>query len=159
MTSRPGAVGAPSRSTTVRRVVGAVILLCSLVGASLILLHPSGWTINRLNVEIWSWLRGHALIPAGTSPEHMSAVWNIALFVPLGLGLSLLHPRWWWAVALVCASAIVETVQLLLLEQRSPELLDILLNGTGGAIGTGLGIALARTFEKRVSHSIDSQHG
>ena len=159
MTSPAAAEGAPSRSTTTLRVAGAAILLCGLAGASFILLHPSGWTINRLNVEIWSWLRGHSLLPSGTTPEHMSAVWNIALFVPLGLGLALLHPRWWWAAALVCASAIVEAVQLLVLEQRTPELLDILLNGTGGAIGAGLGIFLARTFEKRVSHSIDSQHG
>jgi len=159
VTSPTGVPGAPSRSTTALRMAGVAILLCGLAGAGFILFHPSGWNINRLNVEIWSWLRGHTVIPSGTTPEHMSALWNIALFIPLGLGLSLLHPRWWWAVALMCASAVVEAVQLLLLEQRTPELLDILLNGTGGAIGTGLGILVTRTFEKRASVSIDSHHG
>src|SRR5699024_5761100 len=55
VTSPAAAEGAPSRSTTTLRVAGAAVLLCGLAGASFILLHPSGWTINRLNVEIWSW--------------------------------------------------------------------------------------------------------
>lgn len=147
------------RAATVRRAVGAAILLGGAAVVAVLVLFPSGWAINRLNVSIWWWLRSHSLIPDATTPEQMDATWNIVLFVPLGLGLTLLYPRWWWAAVLVVVSVLVEGAQFLFLEQRTPEALDIALNAAGGAIGTGVGIIVARLCEKRTTPSIDSSHG
>jgi glycopeptide antibiotics resistance protein len=150
---------AHTNSTTVRRAAGAAVLLGGAAVAAVLVLFPSGWAINRLNVSIWWWLKSHSLIPAATTPEQMDATWNIVLFVPLGLGLTLLHPRWWWAAVLVVVSVLVEGAQFLFLEQRTPEGLDIALNAAGGAIGTGVGAVVARLCEKRTTPSIDSSHG
>lgn len=64
---------------------------------------------------------------------------NIALFVPLGVVLGYWWPgRWrivWFAVAL---SVGVETVQLWLPERLS-DIVDVLTNSTGAAIGFALG--------------------
>ena len=67
------------------------------------------------------------------------AILNLVLFVPLGIGLAMLLPRYvWLPVALaVGLSTGIELAQLLL-PGRYATLADVVANGTGAAIGAGL---------------------
>ena len=71
----------------------------------------------------------------------IEAAANVALFVPLGLLVTLLLPaRLWWLVPLAClaVSALIEGGQGLLLPDRFPSLQDVVANTMGGVIGVTL---------------------
>jgi glycopeptide antibiotics resistance protein len=69
----------------------------------------------------------------GTESLLLSRALNVALFVPLGAVIgSRLRPRWLWLV--LGLSAMVELAQLAL-EDRNPDLLDIVTNSAGGVLG------------------------
>ena len=71
---------------------------------------------------------------AGLSGEEAG---NIALFVPFGVLAPIVLRRWWWATvpAGVGLSLAIETVQLALLDHRSPQWVDVRWNSTGALIG------------------------
>ncbi len=81
---------------------------------------------------------------AGASdPGEVAA--NIALFVPFGLYLGSLAPRWsWWRTAAVFAGASValETLQYLF-AVGSSDITDVIDNVAGGLVGIAM-VALAR---------------
>ena len=89
--------------------------------------------------------------PADLSPERVEFGLNVLLFVPLSLLGSLLKPRWTWSSWVVvgyCATVGVETIQALLLPQRSPTMKDIVAN-TGGAL---IGAVIAWGIRHGVRH-------
>ncbi|MEJ1156610.1 VanZ family protein [Microbacterium marmarense] len=71
---------------------------------------------------------------------------NIALFVPLGaLGAMLLRRRPWLVIVIALGVTIViESVQALLLAQRTPSGLDIIANTLGAAVGLAIVLLVRR---------------
>ena len=66
----------------------------------------------------------------------IDAVLNVALFVPLGVGLALLGMRGGAAIAIACAGSIaIELLQRTLIGGRSATLSDVLTNTAGAALG------------------------
>jgi hypothetical protein len=66
----------------------------------------------------------------------VSAILNILLFVPLGIGLAISKFSGKRAVTLMFAlSALIETAQLLLIPGRNATIGDVLTNSLGGALG------------------------
>ena len=95
-------------------------------------------------------LRSIKLIPyvangsAGASGPVEAAA-NVALFVPFGVYLGLLAPKWsWWRTAAVFAGAsvVLETLQYLF-AVGSSDITDVIDNVAGGLVGAAL-VALAR---------------
>lgn len=95
-------------------------------------------------------LRAVKLVPfvagdgyGASSPVEMAA--NVALFVPLGLYLGLLVPRWSWR-RIVCAAAVASValeVAQYVLAVGSSDITDVILNTAGAALGV-VGLAVAR---------------
>jgi acetyltransferase-like isoleucine patch superfamily enzyme len=95
--------------------------------------------------DVLSSLDGNALT-AGIEYKHVESVANVILFVPLGLLVALLVParRWWLAATVgLTASAAIETIQFLLLSQRTASLRDVATNTLGAILGAAA-IRLAR---------------
>ncbi|MFP3466778.1 VanZ family protein [Leifsonia sp. SIMBA_070] len=70
-----------------------------------------------------------------SNPSEMLA--NVVLFVPFGVYLAILAPRWrWWRVAAVVASASVALeVTQYVLAVGSSDVTDVILNTTGAVCG------------------------
>lgn len=147
-----------SRSAATRRRIGIAFLLCGSSIAALLVLFPSGWAINRLNVHIWSVLRENTPLPQTVTPEHLADLWNAVMFFPLGLGLALVHPRWWWAAVLLALSTAIELFQFFFLAARQADVVDVIMNTAGAGIGVVSGILIARWCENRSNLQIDSPH-
>lgn len=61
---------------------------------------------------------------------------NILLFVPLGVLLALiLQPRYLIAPIAVVATVTIESIQALMIDKRTPSVMDIIANLTGACIG------------------------
>lgn len=146
------------RARATRRRIGVVILLTGSSLAAFLVLFPSGWVINRLNVQIWWFLRQNTPLPQAMTPEQLAEVWNVVMFVPLGLGLTLILPRWWWAGVLCGLSITIELLQFLVLSTRHPDIGDVVMNTAGGVLGVVVGTLITRWCEKRSNQSIDSPH-
>ena len=72
--------------------------------------------------------------------EPLEVVANVALFIPFGLYLGVLAPRWrWWQAALTAAGAslVLEAAQYLL-RVGIPDVSDLVANTAGGLAGIGL---------------------
>ena len=66
---------------------------------------------------------------------------NLLLFLPFGLALGLLLPRWQWVWLVPPAtSLVIEVLQLTLIPGRSAALGDLLANTFGGDIGVACGV-------------------
>jgi glycopeptide antibiotics resistance protein len=99
----------------------AVVVAVVLVLAMTLTLEPP-WLFRRAASEL-----------DGTESLLLSRVLNVVLFVPLGVAIgSRLRPRWLWLV--VGLSVTVELAQLAL-EDRNPDVLDIVTNSAGGVLG------------------------
>lgn len=100
------------------------------------------WTAARL--------RDLKLVPLVATAEAgasapIEVVENVLLFVPVGLFLGMLAPRWpWWRAGLVAAgtSIALESAQYVLATGAS-DVTDVLGNTAGALLGLGL-LALAR---------------
>jgi len=89
---------------------------------------------------------------ATISLDEAEALGNLLLLLPVGLLLPFAAPR--LAPALVLAGSAVaslgvETVQRVLLEDRSPSLQDVMLNVGGTAIGLVVALELRRWSQSR----------
>jgi len=75
----------------------------------------------------------------------VDVVTNVLLFVPFGVYLGLLAPRWSWrkVVGAAAGVSLVLEVAQYVLAVGSTDLTDVLVNSAGGAVGLGL-LALAR---------------
>lgn len=81
------------------------------------------------------------------TPGRLERVWNVVMFIPLGFGLVLLWPHWWWASVLLLASIGIEGVQFAFYGgARLPEAWDVVTNGLGGIIGVAAGFLVLWLF-------------
>lgn len=141
------------RLRRLQRLAGTALLIPATTLCALLVLFPSGHAIGRANHRVWEIFQamfGWLPYAEAFTPVRLEMVWNIVMFVPLGLGLALLLPRWWWVPVLHMLSLGIETTQLVLYSSRSATAMDVVMNTTGGIIGVGLGIALDRLRRHRI---------
>lgn len=125
------------------RLLAALVLLLYPLGAGALLLTSDGWAVNRLNVRIWSAVTGALGLREQVTPEMFAALANVALFVPFFAALAVLVPTWWWVAAGAGLSIAVELYQGEI-GTREQDLVDILANTAGAALGVGLGLLVRR---------------
>jgi hypothetical protein len=101
-------------------------------------------TIHRLRAEGW---------PAWITYDNIERGANMAMFVPLGVLLTVVTRRWWWGLLVPAAlSAAAELGQLVLRPDRFATWTDLATNTAGAAIGVALVLvvrALARASRVR----------
>ena len=130
------------------RLLAALVLLLYPLGAGALLLTSDGWAVNRLNVRIWSAVTGALGLREQVTPEMFAALANVALFVPFFAALAVLVPTWWWVAAGAGLSIAVELYQGEI-GTREQDLVDILANTAGAALGVGLGLLVRRLAGSR----------
>lgn len=125
------------------------VLLGYLLGAAIILVLPVVY--SGVVIRIWSWLRD-GLGLTGFGAGWVEFVANVALFLPLGLLLTLCVRRPWVGfVGAVALSAAAEFVQLMI-PGRVASLRDVVANALGAAVGALIAwliIAIARSRAAR----------
>lgn len=87
------------------------------------------------------------LSPDRLSTPRVEFIANMVLFLPLGVLLPPAFPRLPLTLLLVVpvlGSLGIEVCQLLFLQGRTPDAVDVLANSTGGAVGLILGADLLR---------------
>lgn len=84
------------------------------------------------------------------------AVFNVFLFVPFGLYLGLLSPRWpWWRVAgAIAGASLVLEVSQYALAIGSSDATDLVTNTAGGMAGFGLFVLAQRRFRERTARVV-----
>ena len=133
----PGSTRPPTRTALVAMFVVYLVVLVWTVLWKLEVPWTGGDTMVKLVPFV-------AAGGAGASAP-VEVVANLVLFVPLGIYLGLLAPRWpWWAAAgtIAGASVALEVTQYVLAVGRS-DTTDVIVNTVGGLVGLGL-LALAR---------------
>lgn len=130
------------------RLLAALVLLLYPLGAGALLLTSDGWSVNRLNVRIWYAVTGAVGLREQVTPEMFAALANVALFVPFFAALAVLVPTWWWVAAGAGLSIAVELYQGEI-GTREQDLVDILANTAGAAVGVGLGLLVRRLAGSR----------
>lgn len=151
--ARPVPGGAPAarpKSALPRplRLLAALVLLLYPLAAGTLLLTSDGWAVNRLNVRIWYAVTGAVGLREQITPEMFAALANAALFVPFFAALAVLVPTWWWVAAGAGLSIAVELYQGEI-GTREQDLVDILANTAGAALGVGLGLLVRRVAVRR----------
>lgn len=147
----PGERAAQRSGPVVRRplrVLAALVLLLYPLAAGALLLTSDGWAVNRLNVRIWYAVTGAVGLREQITPEMFAALANVALFVPFFVALAVLVPTWWWVAAGAGLSIAVELYQGEI-GTREQDLVDILANTAGAALGVGLGLLVRRLAGSR----------
>lgn len=130
------------------RLLAALVLLLYPLGAGALLLTSAGWAVNRLNVRIWYAVTGAVGLREQITPEMFAALANVALFVPFFAAIALLVPTWWWVAAGAGLSIAVELYQGEI-GTREQDLVDVLANTVGAALGVGLGLLVRRLTGSR----------
>lgn len=130
------------------RLLAALVLLLYPLAAGALLLNSDGWAVNRLNVRIWYAVTGAVGLREQVTPEMFAALANVALFVPFFAALAVLVPTWWWVAAGAGLSIAVELYQGEI-GTREQDLVDILANTAGAALGVGLGLLVRRLAGSR----------
>ena len=130
------------------RLLAALVLLLYPLAAGALLLTSDGWAVNRLNVRIWYAVTGAVGLREQVTPEMFAALANVALFVPFFAALAVLVPTWWWVAAGAGLSIAVELYQGEI-GTREQDLVDILANTAGAALGVGLGLLVRRLAGSR----------
>lgn len=130
------------------RLLAALVLLLYPLAAGALLLNSDGWAVNRLNVGIWYPVTGAVGLREQVTPEMFAALANVALFVPFFAALAVLVPTWWWVAAGAGLSFAVELYQGEI-GTREQDLVDILANTAGAALGVGLGLLVRRLVGSR----------
>ena len=88
---------------------------------------------------------------AAVSTREAEALANVVMFLPLGLLLPLALPRAYLSVLLAgaaVASLAIEVTQYLVLPDRVPALLDVVMNTAGAAAGLVLGGDIRRAARR-----------
>ena len=119
-----------------------VLVVGGLAGAALLLL-PTGWIVNRANVQVWIAVTTPLGLREAVTPEQFGAVMNVLLFIPVFAALAVLRPLRRWVLVGFALSAAVEVYQLIL-GTREADPIDVLANTLGAAIGVVIGLALHR---------------
>lgn len=153
MSSRP--VGAAPRRTrtprrarplTIIRLLALAVLASYPFALAALLLSPDGYSVNRLNVRVWSVLSTPAIREIA-SPELYATIWNVLLFIPAFAAMAVWIPRW-WLIALGASSSIGVELYQRSLGSRDAALEDVLTNTLGAALGVALGIWIHRRVSR-----------
>lgn len=138
-TGRDRVAGAPSGGRAVR--VARILLPPYLLVVALLVFLPT--TEARRVTGIVGWV-ADILATLGASREPsaiaLEFIANIALFVPLGLLLTIAAPRLhWWSVSIIgCLTSVgIELIQFAI-PSRFPTVSDVIANTAGTVIGVGL---------------------
>lgn len=101
----------------------------------------------------------HSLVPMLTYPRIEFAA-NVALFVPVGLLLTLvLHRRRWLVLPLALLTTVtIESVQAVALAARTPSVLDIIANTAGACVGMAV-VGLAEAVSRGARRSASGDRG
>jgi len=135
-------------------------LRSALAGYTVVLALVLGWP-TPVDAPIAGTLRGvlgwlHARgVPAWVGYGEIEFAANIALFVPVGLLLTLVlrRGRWWVAVLGGCGlSLLTEVAQGSLRPQRFATVRDVVANTLGAVIGAGLAVLIARRQSRAEEH-------
>ena len=97
-------------------------------------------------LAVIDWLQVHGA-PGWVRYSLVEFVANIALFMPVGLFVTLMTGvRGWWLAVLVgfAASCTIELGQLIFLPDRLATMSDVIANTVGAAAGALLGLVLLR---------------
>ena len=118
-------------------LVGAVLAVGTLTIGNLVTRSVSG-----LNLRPGAGIAAE-LHNVNRSIGMLNIVGNVLMFVPVGLLLPLAVGTRWRTSTLLCAglSLVIELVQLV--QGRSADIDDVLLNTLGGALGAALGVWVA----------------
>lgn len=90
--------------------------------------------------------------PTWVDYAHVEFGANIVMFVPLGVLIALLLPRWeWWLAPIIglALSLAIEFGQALLLPERFASPLDVLANTAGATIGALIVTAIRLALRRR----------
>lgn len=110
---------------------------------------PQGPEGSSLAREIVEWLHAHGL-PQAITFDVIEFVANIVMFVPFGLFLTLLLPRfqWWMTIAISAAFTLaIEVTQQIFLPERFASVSDLIANTGGGLIGALIVVAFVRSVD------------
>lgn len=132
------------------QIAAIVFLACCLGGALVLLLAGDGWAVNRANVWVWARVTGPLGLQGIVGPEQFAVLANVALFVPIFAALALLVPSWWWIAIAGVGSIAVEAYQFTL-GTRQAEIVDVITNIAGAALGVTVGILLRGRLVRAVS--------
>lgn len=143
---------APRGDTSPRcRRWALVLLLAQLPVVAWLMLFAGGWSVNRLNVWIWTRVVLEWKILPVMSPEDFARILNVVLTIPTAALLILWRPslRWWWVVGAAAAtSGLVELAQRLM-GGRDATLDDVLMNTLGALLGVLLGRGIDALLRRR----------
>lgn len=102
--------------------------------------------------------------PGWVDYAHLEFGANVVMFVPLGVLIALLLPRWeWWLAPIIglALSLAIEFGQALLLPERFATPLDVLANSAGATIGallvTGFRVAARAADRRRTRRWLDER--
>lgn len=132
-------------------------LLCALFALYLLaLIWIVVWKLALPWIGEDSW-RTIKLVPFVSYGESGSSapreVWaNLLLFIPFGIYLALLRPRWGWGRILLIgaiASTLLELAQWVL-AVGSSDLTDVIMNSAGGVVGCAL-VRIVRAVSQRAT--------
>lgn len=135
------------------QVAAILVLVCCLGVALALLLVGDGWAVNRANIWVWARVTGPLGLQGVVSPEQFAVLANVALFVPILAALALLVPSWWWIAVAATGSVAVESYQFAL-GTRQAEVVDVLANMAGAAIGVTVGMRLRRRLVRQVGETL-----
>lgn len=118
-----------------------------LVGLARVTLWPrlgddDGFDLVR---TVLGWINSAGIALTYSATEFLA---NIALFVPFGILVSLLRPRWpaWTVVALgLATSCAIELAQLLFLPHRVSDVRDLVANTLGTVVGVAVVLVARRS--------------
>lgn len=125
------------------------------LGIGFLVLNPSSETPSGAVRQVSEWLTALGAPTFVASTTLWEFALNVALFVPLTFLASLLWSRVrleTWVIASFVLTLALETLQLVVLSTRSPELSDLASNTIGGFLGALLGSVVIRTTRRRRVH-------
>lgn len=120
------------------RMVTGALLVAYVVVVAFIVFWPTpidrGFDLQLLRFA--AWVRSHGMV--WLAYDHVEFVANVLLFVPIGVGLTLVLPRaMHWLVPLLglVSSVAIEVVQAVALPDRFGGPVDVLSNTLGASLG------------------------
>lgn len=137
------------------KISGATIVVAYLGVLAVIGLQPQRLDGNSLGVYRLLYRMYAIGGPRWVTYDVVEFIANIALMVPLGVGLALLLPprRWWIAVVACSLLSVGFELAQLFLPSRMPSVTDWISNSLGGLAGAG-GVAAIRASLRRKSAGI-----
>ena len=140
----------PLSSPRVRRWL-AIGLAAATVGVAVFVLGPTGELPIRVVEGTSARLESLGLPGWATDTTVWELVYNVLLFVPVAFTCATLWRRVTllrWTLLGLAASVLIETVQAVLLADRTPQLRDLVANTLGALAGAALARVVWRALHR-----------